>query len=166
METMSQDALMVVHGHVSWDYADRPDPAGDPYSYTGVEVTTCITGTCPETVELRHRGGEVQSGLNLYIPGMPRFEVGDEVLLFLEPDYENVAGYRAVMGMAQGHFIVVTEPVTGHKLAVQQIGKVTLAVPDQSGNIVPAHKVAPIIMRLEDMVDEVRKLAAEKGGDA
>ncbi len=162
LEKMSKDALLVVQGHVAWTYADRPDPDGPPYTFTGVEVSRCVAGDCPDTVVLRHRGGKA-GGLHLYIPGMPTFVPGQEVLLFLEDDYESVPGYMAVVGMVQGSFLLVTEPVSGQKLAVQQIGHVNMAAPDEAGNIVPIGAVKPIIEEVEALVTEIKKLRA-KGG--
>lgn len=163
LEKMSKDATMVVQGHVSWDYAARPDPQGPPYTYTGIEVSRCIAGDCPDTVVLRHRGG-IAGGLHLFIPGMPRFEPGQEVLLFLREDYEEVDGLHAVLGMVQGLFLVVTEPVSGKKLAVQQLGNVTLAAPDEKGSIKPVGKVAPMVMELEAMIKEIQVFRSKKGG--
>lgn len=163
LEEMSRDAVMVVQGHVAWDYAIEDESRGTIYSVTGVEVSRCIAGTCPETVVLRHRGGTA-GGVTLYIPGMPRFVPGQEVLLFLEGDYEGKEGTYSVLGMVQGLFHVLTEPVSGKKLAVQQLGGVTMAAPDQEGNIAPIGPVAPVILEVQDLVQEVLDARKKKGG--
>ncbi len=163
VEKMSQDAEMVVLGHVAWSYAVQPDPDGPIYTMTGVEVGRCIAGDCPETVVLRHRGGTVD-GLTLYIPGMPRFVPGQEVLLFLEPDYEKVPGYHSVVGMVQGFFLVVTEPVSGARLAVQQLGGVTLAAPDANGSIAPIGGVSAIIEEVGVLEARIVDARSKKGG--
>jgi len=163
VETMSRDAEMVVRGHVSWDYSVRPDPDGPIYTLTGVEVNRCIAGDCPETVELRHRGGTV-GDLTLYIPGMPTFKPGQEVLLFLEPDYENVPGYHSVVGMVQGFFLVVTEPVSGKRLAVQQLRGVSLAAPNADGTIVPVGGVSALIQEVGALEARIVEARAKKGG--
>ena len=163
VERMSKDAEIVVRGHVSWDYAVQPDPDGAIYSLTGVEVDRCIAGDCPESVELRHRGGTV-GDLTLYIPGMPRFTPGQEVILFLEPDYEKVPGYHSVLGMVQGFFVVVTEPVTGTKLAVQQLGGVTIAAPDENGSIAPVAGVSAVIGVADVLEDRIVDARSKKGG--
>jgi hypothetical protein len=160
---MSKDAVMVVQGHVAWDYADRPDPQGPPYTFTGVEVSRCIVGDCPDTLVLRHRGGKA-GGLHLYIPGMPTFQVGEEVLLFLEDDYEKTPGYYSVLGMVQGFFRVITEPVSGQKLAVQQLGHVTMAAPDENGTVKPIGAIKPIIEEVETLVKQIKVLRAKGGG--
>lgn len=163
VEKMSVDSEIVVRGHVSWDYSVQPDPDGPIYTLTGVEVGRCIAGDCPEAVELRHRGGTV-GDLTLYIPGMPDFSPGQEVLLFLEPDWEGVPGYHSVVGMAQGFFLVVTEPVTGTKLAVQQLRGVTLAAPDASGNILPVGKASAVIEEVDVLEARIVDARSKKGG--
>jgi len=163
LDTLSRDAVMVVQGHVSWDYAARPDPDAPPYTYTGIEVTRCVAGSCPETVVLRHRGGNA-GGTNLFIPGMPRFAPGQEVLLFLRDDYEEQAGYFSVLGMVQGFFLVIEEPASGRKIAVQQLGAVTLASPDANGSITPTGPGVPIIEDLEALVGRIVEMRAKKGG--
>ena len=161
LERMSREAPMVVHGHVAWDYAVQKEAPGDIWSYTGVEVATCVEGECPETVVLQHRGGTV-GDLTLHIPGMPRFQPGQEVLLFLRPAPGGEEGMLSVFGMAQGHFVVV-EDENGKKTAVQQLGKVTLASQGQAGAIVPL-AVAPIVEELSILIQRIRTLAAQGGG--
>ena len=163
VEKMSVDSTIVVRGHVSWDYAVQPDPDGPIYSLTGLEVDRCIAGDCPEAVELRHRGGTV-GDLTLHIPGMPRFVPGQEVILFLEPDWEGVPGYHSVVGMVQGFFVVVTEPVTGTKLAVQQLRNVSLAQKDASGNIAPVAGVSAIIEEADVLEARIVDARSKKGG--
>lgn len=162
LERMSRDAAMVVQGHVAWDYSARKDGTGDVYTYTGIEVTRCVAGDCPETVTLRHKGGTVGQW-TLFISGMPRFQPGQEVLLFLRPDYEGEPGYHAVLGMAQGHFLVEKNAKTGKKVAAQQLGGVGLAQEDGSGKIFPVDGVKPIVMEIEALVAKIREARAAAG---
>jgi hypothetical protein len=167
VERMSRDAVMVVQGHVAWDYAAEADPTSPIYTYTGIEVSRCIAGTCPETVTLKHRGGTVGEW-TLYIPGMPRFTPGQEVLLFLEADPEGEEGMYYTMGMVQGYFHITTDPETGVKSATQQLGGVTLAAPGPTGQIVPVHGVKPVVLELEALVERIRQAretAPEGGGE-
>ncbi len=166
LEKMSREASMVVQGHVAWDYSAVKNGEGEIYTYTGIEVTRCVAGDCPETVTLKHKGGTVGE-LTLYISGMPRFEPGQEVLLFLRADPEGEAGYHSVLGMAQGHFLIQKSQKTGKKTAVQQLGKVGLAQADSTGSIVPVGGVQPIAMEIETLVSKIkaaRAAAAATGG--
>lgn len=165
LERMSREAPMVVHGFVAWDYAVQKGAVGDIYSYTGIEVTDCVKGQCPETVVLKHRGGTV-GDLTLHIPGMPRFVPAQEVLLFLRPEPEGEEGMMSVFAMAQGFFLVKTDKKTGVKNAVQQLGSVTLAAPDAGGAIVPVGNVGPIVGELSSLKARIKTLATKKDGGA
>lgn len=155
LEKMTKESVMVVHGHVAWDYSAKPNPDGPIYTYTGIEVSRCIAGTCGETITLKHRGGTV-GNLTLYISGMPRFTPGQEVILFLEPDPEGETGMYYTVGMAQGFFLISTDTETGEKTAVQQLGGVGIAEPDKTGQIKLVGGVKPIVMGLGDLISRVK----------
>lgn len=166
IERMVEDAVVVVQGHVAWNYSARPDPDGPVFTYTGLEVSRCIAGACPETVTLKHEGGTV-GDLTLFISGMPRFTPGEEVLLLLEPDPNGEAGMYYTVGMVQGFFRVLTDPETGTKSAVQQLGAVTLAAPGPDGVITAVETPAPIADDLEALVERIREAfeaRKKKGG--
>jgi hypothetical protein len=165
LDQLGTNAVMVVQGHVAWDYAAQPAADRPIYTYTGVEVSRCIAGTCPETVTLKHRGGTVGEW-TLYISGMPRFTPGQEVVLFLENDPDGEKDMYYTVGMVQGFFVVTTDPDTGEKTAVQQLGGVTLAAPGPDGTIGPVHGINPIALEVETLVEQVEKAlkAAAEGG--
>ena len=170
VEQMTRLSVMVVQGHVAWDYSARPDPDGPIYTYTGIEVDRCVAGYCPETVTLKHQGGTVED-LTLFISGMPRFTPGDEVLLFLENDPEGVPDMYYTVGMVQGYFRIHVDAEDGTKTAVQQLGGITMAEPDETGLIKPVGNVGPIVLELDYLIARVRaewKKAEDKkkGGDA
>jgi hypothetical protein len=128
-------------------------------------VTRCVAGPCPETVTLKHRGGTF-GDLTIHISGMPRFTPGEEVLLFLEDDPEGEKDMYYTVGMIQGLFRIETDPDTGVKSAVQQLGGVTLAAPGLNGTISPVSGVEPVVTGLEALVKRIRKAwkSAGKGG--
>lgn len=165
IERMSREAVMVVQGHVAWDYSARPDPDGPIYTFTGIEVTRCMGGDCPEAVTLKHRGGTV-GDITTFIPGMPRFEPGQEVVLFLEHDPEGEPDMYYTVGMAQGFFLVRTDPDTGAKTAVQQLGSAAIAEPDESGVIKIKKGAKPLVMSVDDLAAQVQaaRQALGKGG--
>ncbi len=157
LERMSQEATLVVLGHVAWDAAVEKGQVGDIYSYTGIEVTRCVAGDCPKTLVLKHRGGTV-GDLTLVIPGMPGFETGQEVLLFLRPEPEGETDRYSVFGMAQGHFLVTEDPDTTIKTATQMIEGVSFATIGTQGGIVLEKSPGPIVMELESLTAKIRKL--------
>ena len=166
IERLAQDAVMVVRGHVAWDYSVRPDPKGPIFTYAGLEVNGCVAGECPETVILKHEGGTVGE-LTIFIPGMPAFSPGDEVLLFLEPDPNGEKDTYYTVGMVQGYFKIVTDPETGEKTAHQQLFGVTLAAPGEGNKIAPIKSPGPLVSSLQDLVERIRAAweAKEKGGE-
>jgi hypothetical protein len=163
VDEMSAEAELVVQGHVAWDDAKQQGP--DIYTYTGIEVTRCIAGECPEAVTLKHRGGTVGQH-TLLIPGMPRFEPGQEVLLFLRPDPEGDDGLYSVLAMVQGFFLVLQDPETGDDVAVQQLEGVSVAAAGEDGLIVLKKKTKPVVMELSALVSWIQqaRAAAEKQG--
>ncbi len=165
IEKMSDEAVMVVQGHVAWDFCTRQGPSAPIYTYTGIEMSRCVVGDCPGSLTLKHRGGTVGE-LTQVIPGMPRFSPGQEVLLFLREDPEGEADRYAVFGMVQGFFLILEDPDSGQDMAVQQLEGVSLATTDSMGKIVPAGIVEPVVMDLEALVQRIRdaRAAAEKGG--
>ncbi len=167
VERLARDAVMVVLGHVAWDYSVRPDPQGPIFTYAGLEVSGCVAGTCPETVVLKHEGGTVGE-LTIFIPGMPAFTPGDEVLLFLEPDPGGEKDAYYTVGMVQGYFKIVTDPQTGERTAHQQLFGVTLAAPGEGGKIAPIKSPGPLVSSLQDLVERIRAAweAKEKGGES
>jgi hypothetical protein len=165
VERLAREAVMVVQGHVAWDYSVRPDPQGPIFTYSGLEVSGCVAGECPETVVLKHEGGTVGE-LTIFIPGMPAFTPGDEVLLFLEPDPNGEKDTYYTVGMVQGYFKIVTDPQSGVKTAHQQLFGVTLAAPGASGVIGPVKSPGPLVATLQDLVVRIRKAwkNKKKGG--
>jgi len=156
LERMAQDAVMVVQGHVAWDYSVRPDPTEPIFTYSGLEVSGCVAGECPETVILKHEGGTVGE-LTIFIPGMPKFTPGDEVLLFLEPDPNGEKDAFYTVGMVQGYFKIVTDPQSGVKTALQQLFGVTLASPGGDGVIAPVKSPGPLEANLQDLAKRIRE---------
>lgn len=67
--------------------------------------------------------GGARGGLELRIPGMPRFVVGDEVVMFLE----RTEGGFAITGLSQGRFGVRPDPETGEKVVDRSLGGVGVA---------------------------------------
>lgn len=165
VDRMSAEAHMIVRGHVAWDYSTRQGSFTPVYTFTGIEITQCVAGECPETITLKHRGGTVGDFTQI-IPGMPRFAPGQEVLLFLRADPEGEPDMYAVFGMVQGFFLLLQDPETNETVAVQQLVDVTVASQGPDGTIVPEKSLDPVVMEIDTLVAWIRdaRAAAEKGG--
>ena len=124
-----------------------------------------MAGECPETVVLKHEGGTVGE-LTIFIPGMPAFTPGDEVLLFLEPDPNGEKDAYYTVGMVQGYFKIVTDPETGVRTAHQQLFGVTLAAPGEGAKIAPVESPGPMVAELQELVERIREAwkSKKKGG--
>lgn len=75
-----------------------------------------------DTLVLRLPGGCLD-GVRCTIPGMPSFEPGEEVVLFLTA--EDAEGYPWVVGLSQGKFSVVPEPISRKKIVINTASGLT-----------------------------------------
>lgn len=81
------------------------------YSNVTMRVTRAVPRALEgQTVTVRMVGGELD-GRKVYVQGMPRFTVGEEVVLFLNRSTESVMG--ATVGLWQGVFYVGRDKTTG-----------------------------------------------------
>ena len=74
-----------------------------------IEVSETLKGANDGTVEITTVGGTI-GDLTLYVAGMPAFQPGEEMVVFVE-----AAGpYRTVLGLGQGKFSVVDDFVSNN----------------------------------------------------
>ena len=109
-DQLSRMARHVVSGQVT---AVEAEEAANGYIYS--TVTIDVQRAAPAQLQgreytFRMLGGETSKG-RLMIQGMPRFEVGDRVALFLSSKPSAVFG--PTVGLWQGVFFVETNPATG-----------------------------------------------------
>ena len=83
---------------------------------TTFRIEESIKGTFDaDTLRLRLPVGTID-GIRCTIPGMPSFEPGEEIVLFLTEGDED--GYPWVVGLSQGKFSVIPDPVSRRKVVV------------------------------------------------
>ena len=83
---------------------------------TTFRIKEPIKGTFDaDTLQLRLPVGTID-GIRCTIPGMPSFEPGEEIVLFLTG--EDKDGYPWVIGLSQGKFSVIPDPVSRRKVVV------------------------------------------------
>ena len=112
-DALSRTAKRVISGEIVRVVSEYGD---NGYIYT--DVTMLVRDAAPRTLEgrpytFRTIGGEVD-GKRLFIQGMPRFEVGQQVALFLHDSPETALG--PTVGLWQGVFFVDRDPGTGEKV--------------------------------------------------
>jgi len=88
---------------------------GEIWTFTRFAVIESWKGSLPTHITIRLLGGHV-GDLTSIVPGVPRFDPGDEVVLFLETTR---AGDFSVTGWAQGTFRIHRAGF-GHELVTQQ----------------------------------------------
>lgn len=97
--------------------------------------------------------GGARGGLEVRIPGMPRFAAGDEVVLFLE----RTDGGFAITGFSQGRFSVSRDPDTGEAVVDRDVSGLGMARFGAGGQFQMTEEPAPITrLPLDGFLDEVR----------
>ncbi len=93
--TLADSARLIVEGRVSVaESAPQERPAIDYL----IEVERLIKGTLTDdSLIVRVPGGVRSDGIGLLLRGAPRFSVGDEVLLFLDPRNDGTFGLHQLM---------------------------------------------------------------------
>jgi hypothetical protein len=155
IEKMSVEADAVITGEVTGVQSAWRSDQTTIDTTTTVKVAECIAGPCTDEMKLMHRGGTVGDNA-LYIPGMPQFKQGQNVLLFLRKDPEGRQGVWAVFGMCQGMFVIEKDAKDG-KLYAQQQGGAALAEPDKSGTIKTLPAQEPLRIPLKNLVKKIKK---------
>lgn len=121
-----------------------------------VEVAHTWLGDDLPARTFRLPGGVLPSGRGLVLPGMPRVEVGEHVLLFLSPESQH--GFRMTVGLAQGKLRVV-EDAEGRRALVRDGADLNLLDP-ATGRVSPAAEAAR--RDYERVVEEVRAAVADR----
>ena len=133
LEALLRQADVILLGRVT-AVAGGVDPAVDGiYTYVTVTPAETIKGPAlPDSVVVKQFGG-VLSDRGVYVPGQPRFAVGEEVLLFLGTRGRD--GSLFTLGQWQGKWSVDVD-ATGSRVARQ--------VEPESGAQVATHSVADV----------------------
>ncbi len=90
---------------------------GQIWTFTTFEVIETLKGDVPKQITVRLIGGKV-GHLISHVAGVPRFEPGEQAILFLEPTR---AGDLSVTSWAQGTFRIRRDPDTGRETVTQDI---------------------------------------------
>jgi hypothetical protein len=95
-------------GTVLENRIERDAATGLPVTYTTFQVTDPIKGTAGSVHTIKQVGGELaDGGLNYSIRGVPKFEVGEEYVVFLAG--VSAQGFSSPIGLSQGRFKVHKE---------------------------------------------------------
>ena len=104
-ERMARDAARIVHATVTATAAGR-DESGAPATWITLAVVRTVKGDVGDTLTIKQFGtlDPLPDGTVARFPGMPRYAVGEEVLLFLRADSRR--GFTSPVGLEQGVYRV------------------------------------------------------------
>ena len=153
---LTQRAELVVEGRVlSALPLEHPD--GRIETEYLLDVARTHKGEDQSLRALRLPGGHLPDGRGLLLAGMPRLEVGEELLLFLSAPSEG--GTRMPVGLAQGKFRVL-RGAGGAKFLVRDSAGLTLVRPDAA----PGHGNGALVLAYAEAL--ARMEAGREGPEA
>ena len=151
--TATYFSLRVVRAHVTEiRNLDLRHEGKGFFTDVDLTITEVYRGqSVPERYTMRMIGGYGADGLNLWIPGMPRFKTGQESVLFLERTSEG----HIPCGLGQGVWRVRSD-LKGTPWVTQGGQGMHLVRRDHTGRLAPAHK-PPLtsVHLLQDLVTEI-----------
>ena len=105
LEAVVARAARIVHGTVVEVQSGRDD-VGLPSTWVTLDVAETLKGQSGERVTFKQFGVHVplSDGTITGVPGLPRYKVGDEVVLFLHAP--SVRGFTSPVGLGQGCYHV------------------------------------------------------------
>lgn len=148
-------AELVFEGRVLSAQA-RTDERGLVLTDYFVSVQETFWGTPFGTRTFTLPGGVLSNGSGMVLAGMPRIEVGEDAIFFLTE--QSAAGNRMPVGLAQGKFRLVKDPLGETLLARDQEGLVL--VDPRTGAVVPAAE--QLLVGYDAVVDMIRAAAVAK----
>ena len=105
LDEVTTKAVRIVHGTVTSIRSDR-DESGMPATWITLEVSRTLKGRAVKEFTFKQAGvaEPLPDGTITRIPGMPRYTVGEEVVIFLHG--ESARGFTSPVGLGQGMFRV------------------------------------------------------------
>jgi hypothetical protein len=118
LEKMARTAPLIVRARCSGN-STRWD-AGEIWTFTNFDVQETWRGSAPPVIAVRLLGGRL-GNLTSTVSGVPRFQAGEEVILFLQPTSR---GDFSVVSWAQGTMRIRRDPRTGEENVTQDSASV------------------------------------------
>jgi hypothetical protein len=105
---MSKKAELIFYGTVISNEVKVDEVSGHVATFTTFEVIEVIKGDVGETHTIKQIGGQLPgSNLVQKVHGVPRFTIGEKVVVFLPQ--ESRLGFASPLGLSQGRFTVREE---------------------------------------------------------
>lgn len=125
VDEMARASSVVVHGTVTRVDAAWDDSRTRIFTEVDIDVSSYLSGQGPDQVRIRQVGGRV-GDVELRVTGQPSFAVGEEVVVFLEPDGSGSPDRWVVVCMAAGKFTVTYDRTTGERVVRRDVRGLTL----------------------------------------
>ncbi|MBI2618973.1 MAG: hypothetical protein HYW57_02725 [Ignavibacteriales bacterium] len=103
IERLVDQSGMIFAGKVIGVETGRKDQMNLYVTYYTFEVTDALFGVETDTVRIKQYGGEAD-GRSFYPEGVPRFKIGEELLVMLYPPSK--VGMTSTVGKGQGKFLI------------------------------------------------------------
>lgn len=107
--------------------AEHDPDSGRVYTTISFRTDDALKGQPGTQFSIRQPGGR-DGDIATHTPGMPQFQTGDRVFLFLD-DFDE---QPVVTGLSQGHFQIVGDPDEDTEFVVPRLGGVHLVEPDEA----------------------------------
>jgi hypothetical protein len=150
LDQMAERAQSIFLGRVTGTRADWNAERTRIYTHVTVEVDRYLKGGGGSKVAtVRYMGGTV-GGYAAVVPGAPRFEVGEEVLLFCAGGGARIP---TVLGMSLGKFTIVAD-AAGERILKRDISGLILAShrsdSNKPGDPVTRYRLADVESRIRE----------------
>ena len=147
---------LIIHGRV----IDQRSEWVDSHigTFVELEVIECLKGDCEpgEITDVFRLGGLVDD-LAMVVSGEAEFVNGEEVVVFLE--LQPGAPGPLVVGMAQGIFTIVADPITEQRMITRDLGGLQLVVLDENEVVQPIDPTDLIRLPLADATSAAEPLS-------
>jgi hypothetical protein len=152
LDQMSERAESIFLGRVTGTRADWNAERTRIYTYVTLEVDRYLKGGSESKVAtVRFLGGRVGPYAAM-VPGSPRFEVGEEVLLFCAGGGARIP---TVLGMSLGKFTIVADP-SGERVLRRDISGLMLANhrtdARKPGDPITRYRLAEVEARIQEAI--------------
>jgi len=102
LPALVQESDHIVQGHVETVYGEWDERLKVIFTYVSLRVDDPLKGDSRRTILIRQLGGKVGS-MNMSIAGMPMFNPGEDVIVFLKGIPE---GNYNLVGLGQGKYAI------------------------------------------------------------
>ena len=132
------------------------------YTYYTLHVLESVKGLKGQTtLTIRQLGGRVDN-IESIVPGMPKFNTGEEVVVFLTQ--KDAAGYPWVMGLQQGKYSITLD-AKGNKTVRNELGGLTRLLPsgkaDNGPTVSGALPLGAFLDRIKTDLNEAGKVQVD-----